>query len=306
LSDFDASVVGAGPNGLSAAVELARSGRRVLLVEGADEIGGGTRTKELTLPGFLHDICSAIHPSGVASPFFNEIGLEIDWVQPPIPFTHPLDDGRVVALHRSVEETAAQMGQDAPKYTGLMGPLVEKVDMLVEDVLSPMTINPKHKAAYARIAAIGGLPASLLVKRFESDEARAVIAGLAAHSIAPFNAASALPSMWRARDVPANNRSPNSAAAASRSPSRSASSSSPSSSRILASTASAPFQSKPTPPAFSPSRCARNRAGMARGTPANAERSTAFLFLRSSALIFDQLSRTSAELLTFVSENTCG
>lgn len=188
MTDFDASVVGAGPNGLAAAIELARSGRKVLLVEGAEAVGGGTRTMELTMPGFRHDICSAIHPSGVASPFFKEIDLEVDWVQPPIPFTHPLDGGRVAALHRSVDETAAQMGDDGSKYVGLMGPLVEKVDLLVEDVLSPMTINPKHKTAYARIAAIGGLPASVLAKRFESDEARAVIAGLAAHSIAPFNA----------------------------------------------------------------------------------------------------------------------
>lgn len=188
MGGFDATVVGAGPNGLAAAIELSRSGRTVLLIEGSDQIGGGTRTDALTLPGFLHDICSAIHPSGIASPFFNEIDLDVDWVQPPIPFTHPLDGGRVAALHRSVEETAVQMGDDESKYVGLMGPLVEKVDLLVEDVLSPMTINPKHKTAYARIAAIGGLPASVLVKRFETDEARAIIAGLAAHSIAPFNA----------------------------------------------------------------------------------------------------------------------
>lgn len=188
MTDFDASVVGAGPNGLAAAVELARTGRKVLVVEGHDEIGGGTRTEELTLPGFRHDVCSAIHPSGVASPFFNEIGLEVDWVDSPIPFAHPLDGGRAVALHRSVEETATQFGADESKYVGLMGPLVDRVDQLVDDVLSPMTVNPKHKATYARIAAIGGLPASVLARRFDSDEARAIIAGLSAHSIAPFNA----------------------------------------------------------------------------------------------------------------------
>jgi len=188
MSDFDAAVVGAGPNGLSASIELARAGRKVLLVEGADEIGGGTRTAELTLPGFLHDVCAAIHPSGIASPFFNEIGLDVEWVQPPIPFTHPLDDGRVAALYMSVEATAEQLGIDGSKYIGLMGPLTDRVDELVEDVLSPMTINPKHKTTYARIAAIGGLPASMLAKRFETDEAKALIAGLAAHSIAPFHA----------------------------------------------------------------------------------------------------------------------
>ena len=188
MSDFDATVVGAGPNGLAAAIEMARSGRSVLLLEGSDQIGGGTKTEELTLAGFRHDVCSAIHPSGVASPFFKEIGLEVDWIDPPIPFSHPLEDGRVAALHRSVEDTAAQLGPDGSKYVGLMGPLVDKVEPLVEDVLSPMSLTPKNKAAYARIATIGGLPASVLAKRFEGDEARAIVAGLSAHSIAPFNA----------------------------------------------------------------------------------------------------------------------
>lgn len=187
MSDFDAAVVGAGPNGLAAAVELARSGRKVLLVERDDEIGGGTRTQELTLPGFKHDICSAIHPAGAASPYFNKIELDLDWIQPPIPFAHPLDGGRVTALHRSVEETADQLGADKSKYVGLMGPLVDSIDDLVEDVLSPITINPKHKASFARVAAIGALPASILARRFETEEAKALIAGLSAHSIAPFS-----------------------------------------------------------------------------------------------------------------------
>ena len=188
MSDFDAAVVGAGPNGLAGAVELARSGRKVLLVERSAEIGGGTRTEELTLPGFQHDVCSAIHPSGVASPFFNDIGLDVDWIHPPIPFTHPLGDGRAVALHRSVEETADQLGEDAARYSSLMTPFVEGIHQVVEDILSPLTINPKNKAMFARSAAIGGLPASVLAKRFSTDEAKALIAGLSAHSIAPFNA----------------------------------------------------------------------------------------------------------------------
>ncbi len=188
MSEFDTTVVGAGPNGLAAAVEMARAGRKVLVVEGADEIGGGTRSEELTLPGFIHDVCSAIHPTGVASPFFKELGLGIDWIQPPIPFSHPLEGGRAVGLHRSVEETASQLGVDESSYVGLMGALVEGIDELVEDVLAPVTINPKHKAKFARVAAIGSLPASLLVKRFKTGEARALIAGLAAHAIAPFNA----------------------------------------------------------------------------------------------------------------------
>jgi phytoene dehydrogenase-like protein len=188
MTRFDAAVVGAGPNGLAAAVELARSGRKTLLVEAEEEIGGGTRTGELTLPGFKHDICSAIHPSAIASPFLNEIGLEVDWVQSPIPFTHPLDDGRVAALHRSVDETAVGLGEDRDRYQGLMGPLVENIDETVEVALGPVTLVPEHKAAFARIAIIGGLPAAVLAKRFATDEAKALIAGISAHTIAPFYA----------------------------------------------------------------------------------------------------------------------
>ena len=188
MSEFDTTVVGAGPNGLAAAVEMARAGRKVLLIEGADEIGGGTRTEELTLPGFIHDVCSAIHPSGVASPFFRELELEIDWIQPPIPLSHPLDGGRSVGLHRSVEETASQLGVDESSYIGLMGPLTDGIPEVIEDVLGPMTLNPRHKAIFARFAAIGSLPVSLLVKRFKTEQSRALIAGLAAHSIAPFSA----------------------------------------------------------------------------------------------------------------------
>ena len=188
MSDFDATVVGAGPNGLSAAVELARSGRKVLLVEGADEIGGGTRTAELTLPGFWHDICAAIHPTGIASPFFSKIGLDVDWVQPPLPFSHPLDGGRAVALHRSVVETASQFGADRARYVDLMQPLVDRIDPLIDDILGPMNLIPEHGATFARIAALGGLPASVVASRFESMEARGLLAGLAAHAIAPFNA----------------------------------------------------------------------------------------------------------------------
>jgi len=188
MSEYDATVVGAGPNGLAAAVELGRAGKKVLVVEGSDDIGGGTRTEQLTLPGFHHDICSAIHPAAVASPFLSTLNLDVEWVDPPIPFTHPLPDGRVVALHRSVEETANQMGGDRSRYLRLMRPLVESIDDIVEDVLGPVTINPTHKSKFARIAAIGALPASVLASRFESMEGKALIAGVSAHSIAPFTA----------------------------------------------------------------------------------------------------------------------
>ncbi|NIP93671.1 MAG: NAD(P)/FAD-dependent oxidoreductase, partial [Akkermansiaceae bacterium] len=159
-----------------------------LLVEAADEIGGGTRTTELTLPGFKHDVCSAIHPAAVASPFFNEIGLDIDWVQPPIPFTHPLDDGNVAALHRSVAETAVGLGEDGDRYEQLMAPMVENIDAMVESALGPVTLIPEHKGAFARLAVIGGLPAAVLAKRFSTDAGKALIAGISAHAIAPFYA----------------------------------------------------------------------------------------------------------------------
>jgi phytoene dehydrogenase-like protein len=188
VTEFDAVVVGAGPNGLSAAVELARAGRKTLLIEGADRVGGGTRTEELTLPGYRHDVCSAIHPSGVVSPFFKRIDLEVEWVQPPIPVSHPLDGGRATAIHRSVEETAEGLGEDRSRYLGLMRPLVDSIEDVIEDVLSPLTLVPRHKAAFARVAAIGGLPASVLARRFRTEEAKALIGGLAAHSIAPFSA----------------------------------------------------------------------------------------------------------------------
>lgn len=187
MADPDATVVGSGPNGLAAAVEIARSGRKVLVIEGSSRIGGGTRTEELTLPGFRHDICSAIHPSALASPFFNDIGLDVDWIQPPIAFTHPLGNGRVAALHRSVTETASQFGEDAPRYQRLMSPLVENIEAVIDDFLAPMTLIPEHPASFARVAAIGALPASLLISRFESVEARSLLGGLSAHSIAPFS-----------------------------------------------------------------------------------------------------------------------
>jgi phytoene dehydrogenase-like protein len=184
----DAVVVGAGPNGISAAIELARSGRQTLLVEGADVIGGGTRTEELTLPGFHHDVCSAIHPAAIASPFFASIGLEVDWVQPPIPFTHPLDGGRVAALQRSVTTTAEALGEDAGRYRKLMGPIVDNIEEMVEVSLNPVSLNPKHKVAFARLATIGALPAAVLARRFHTEEGKALISGMAAHAIRPFHA----------------------------------------------------------------------------------------------------------------------
>ena len=187
MARFDVAVVGAGPNGLAAAVELARSGRRVQVLEAAPVIGGGTRTEELTLPGYRHDVCSAVHPTALASPFFTDIGLDVDWIQPDIPLTHPLDGGDVVALHRDVGDTEAMVGSDGPRYGALMRPFLGAIDATISSVLAPMTVTPRHPAVFARVAAVGGLPASVLAAGFSEVRTRALVAGLAAHSMAPLH-----------------------------------------------------------------------------------------------------------------------
>lgn len=185
MPGFDVAVVGSGPNGLAAAVALARAGLRVQVIEGADEIGGGARTGELTLPGFRHDVCSAVHPTALASPFFREVGLDVDWIEPPIPLTHPLGGGEVVALHHDVAATAAGLGRDASRYRSLVAPFLDDIDATVESVLAPLTAPPSRPAAFARVGAVGGLPASALARGFADRRTRALVAGLAAHSVAP-------------------------------------------------------------------------------------------------------------------------
>ena len=157
------------------------------MLEQADEIGGGTRTAELTLPGFVHDICSAIHPLGVGSPFFRNLGLEVDWVHPDIPLAHPLGGGRVGVVERGLEATAARFGEDARRYQRLLGPLVQAADAVMEDYLGPMTRVPESPGSFVRLAGRGALPASIIASGFSSEEARGVLAGLAAHAIAPFS-----------------------------------------------------------------------------------------------------------------------
>ncbi|HEV2713095.1 MAG TPA: NAD(P)/FAD-dependent oxidoreductase, partial [Gaiellaceae bacterium] len=185
MPDLDAVVVGSGPNGLAAAITLARAGRSVLVVEAADTVGGGVRSAELTLPGFVHDVCSAIHPLAKASPCFRalplaEHGLEL--VDPPAPMAHPLDDGSAVMLERSVRETAAGLGPDAEAYDAVMGVFVDLGDKLLPFVLgrSPLTSRPLVAARFgvhAIRSAVG------FAKRFQGERARALVAGLAAHSI---------------------------------------------------------------------------------------------------------------------------
>jgi phytoene dehydrogenase-like protein len=160
----------------------------VLVVEQAETIGGGTRTEALTLPGFLHDVCSAIHPLGVASPFFRDVGLDVEWVHPGIPMSHPLGGGRSGALLRDVEETATGFGPDRERYLRMMRPLVESPDAVMDDFMGPLSMVPRHPASFMRLATRGVLPVSTIANGFTSAEARALLAGLAAHAIAPFSA----------------------------------------------------------------------------------------------------------------------
>lgn len=185
---FDAVVVGGGPNGLAAAIEIARAGRSVVVYEGAERPGGGCRSAELTLPGFIHDVCSAIHPLAIASPFFRSLPLErlgARLIHPDVPLAQPLDGGRAAVLRRSVDETAAAFGGDSRAYRRLMEPLVRNADALVRELLGPFGI-PRHPVVMARFGLAGLLPAStLLRRRFHGDAPRALLGGAAAHAMLP-------------------------------------------------------------------------------------------------------------------------
>ena len=189
---IDAAVVGSGPNGLSAAIELARKGHSVTVYEANDTIGGGCRSTELTLPGFVHDLCSAFHPLGAASPFFRELDLSregLEWIEPPAALAHPLDDGTAVVLERSIDATAANLGADAQVYRRLIAPLVPKWDALAADALRPLIRIPRHPLVMARLGVPGVLSARLLARiAFSGVRARALFAGLAAHSVLPLDA----------------------------------------------------------------------------------------------------------------------
>ena len=183
-----AIVVGAGPNALVAAITLARVGWSVTVLEAAARAGGGLRSEELTVPGAIHDVCSAIHPLAVGSPAFREIAGPLDahgleWIHSQVPLAHPLDGGRAAVLHRSVDDTAAALGADASAYRRLFGPLVKAGFGLTDGLVSPLTVPPKHPVTMARFGAVGILPAHAVAKHgFDTDEAQAMFAGLAGHS----------------------------------------------------------------------------------------------------------------------------
>ena len=185
---YDAVVVGAGPNGLAAAVELARNGRSVLLVEANEKLGGGLRSEELTLPGFVHDFGSAIHPLGVGSPFFRTLPLAehgLEWVQPEAPLAHPLDGGHAAVLERSIEATGYTLGSDAAAYRRLMEPFVRDWEKLIPAILGPQRPN-RHLFALGNFGRRAILPARSLARlTFTQEPARALFAGNAAHSFLP-------------------------------------------------------------------------------------------------------------------------
>jgi phytoene dehydrogenase-like protein len=182
----DAVVVGAGPNGLAAAIALAQAGRSVRVLEAADAVGGGARSAELTLPGFVHDVCSAIHPLGVASPFFRTLPLAehgLEWVEPPAALAHPFDDGTAVVLECSPDTAMSGLGEDEARWRRLFAPLARDAEPLLDDVLAPLHW-PAHPLLLARFGARAALPATALARlTFRGTRARGAFAGLAAHSM---------------------------------------------------------------------------------------------------------------------------
>jgi phytoene dehydrogenase-like protein len=183
-----ATVVGAGPNGLAAAVALARAGVRVTVLEAADQIGGGTRSGEALVPGLLHDHCSAIHPMAVGSSFLNELNLDhygLRWAWPELDCVHPLDGGSAGVLHRSVTETAAGLGADGRAWRRLFEGPSAAYDTIADDIMGPLMRLPRHPVRLARFGIPALAPASLLAKAFKTEEARALWGGVAAHAFRP-------------------------------------------------------------------------------------------------------------------------
>ena len=184
-----AIVVGSGPNGLAAALTLASEGIEVTVLEAADTLGGGTRTSELTLPGLLHDECSAAHPLAVDTAFTRRFDLGahgLRWRWPDVQYAHPLDGGAGVAAYQSVDETAGALGGDGPAWRSVFGPLAERFHDITADFMRPMLHVPEHPIELTRFGLYSALPAAVLARRWSTEEARALFAGVAAHAFRPF------------------------------------------------------------------------------------------------------------------------
>lgn len=189
MPGYDAVVVGAGPNGLGAAITLARAGRSVLLLEGAATVGGGMRSGEATLPGFIHDECSTIHPLAVSSPLIRRLPLErhgLEWLHAESPMAHPFPDGTAAVLHRDISEMEREFPRDAAAYRAMFAPLARDWRQLTREILQPVVHLPRHPLLLARF----GLPslrsaAGLAASNFRDDRLRALFAGAAAHAVLP-------------------------------------------------------------------------------------------------------------------------
>jgi phytoene dehydrogenase-like protein len=190
MTSYDAAVVGSGPNGLCAAITLAQTGRSVVVIEAADTIGGGARTQTLTEPDFLHDVCSAIHPMGISSPFMATLELAahgLEWIHPLAPLAHPLDNHPAAMLERDLDATAATLGSDGERWVRWMQPWLGRWDGLVKDVLAPLGL-PAHPIWMAEFGLSAFRAATALANgRFKNDPARALFAGLAGHSVMPLD-----------------------------------------------------------------------------------------------------------------------
>jgi phytoene dehydrogenase-like protein len=188
---LDVAVVGSGPNGLTAAVTMAQAGLSVRVFEAADRLGGGTRTEELTLPGFRHDVCSAVHPLGVGSPALAALPLAdhgLEWVHPDLALAHPLLDGSAAVLARSVDETAASLGRDGRAWRALVQPFLGRWPELAAEILEPLTMGvPRHPVLLARFGLRAIWPVQLTTRAFREDRARLLLAGIAGHAIAPLS-----------------------------------------------------------------------------------------------------------------------
>ncbi len=185
--DYDAIVIGSGPNGLASAILLQQNGLSVLLIEGKDTIGGGMRSAELTLPGFTHDICSAIHPLAAGSPYFETLPLDehgLEYIYPEIAAAHPFDNGKAAVLKQSLDETASLLGDDANAYKNLMQPIVQDWPSIAPDILGPLHF-PKHPVVMAQFGLTALRSAAAVANRFKTEEAKGLFAGMGAHSMQP-------------------------------------------------------------------------------------------------------------------------